>query len=97
MPRTTASAGYNQVVGARLRARRLELGLTQADLARRLEVSNTYVQNVEAGRANLTLGQLARIAAGLQAYPEIRLEPLGELEAPRLTLPGVTILERDPT
>jgi transcriptional regulator with XRE-family HTH domain len=76
MPRTTASASYNQAVGARLRVRRDELGVTQGEIARRLAVSTTYVQNVEAGRANLTLGQLARVAEALEAFPRIVLEPL---------------------
>ena len=76
MPRTTTSAQYMQVVGRALRARRLDLGIPQAEVARRLEVSATYVQNVEAGRANLTLGQLARVAAALDAVPRVTLEPL---------------------
>jgi transcriptional regulator with XRE-family HTH domain len=38
------------------------LGLTQAEIAERLGVSASYVSAVEAGRHNLTLGQLANIA-----------------------------------
>lgn len=81
MPRTTSSASYVQGVGARLRARRQELQLTQAEVARRLDVSPTYVQNVEAGRANLTLGQLARVAVALGAFPRVVLDPLPDVEA----------------
>lgn len=76
MPRTATSASYNGMVGAELRARRQDLGLSQAAVARRLEVSTTYIQNIEAGRANLTLGQLVRVADALDAFPRVVLEPL---------------------
>lgn len=64
------------MVGAELRARRQDLGLSQTAVARRLEVSTTYIQNIEAGRANLTLGQLVRVADALDAFPRVVLEPL---------------------
>lgn len=65
MPRTATSEITAKVVGAEIRRARTELGLTQSDVAARLQVGKSYLANVEAGRANLTLGQLAHIANAL--------------------------------
>lgn len=45
---------------------RQALGLTQAEVAGRLGVSPSYISAVEAGRRNLTLGQLANIANAMR-------------------------------
>ena len=50
------------VVGREIREASQALGLTQAEVAERLGVSSSYISAVEAGRRNLTLGQLANIA-----------------------------------
>jgi transcriptional regulator with XRE-family HTH domain len=50
--------------------------LTQATLAQRLGTSPSYIANLEAGRLNLTLGQLARIAGALDADLQIGMSPL---------------------
>lgn len=50
--------------------------MTQSDLAKRLGVSSAYVQKVEAGKANLTLGQLSRIAEALGTVLHIELTPI---------------------
>ncbi len=81
MPRTSTSEVYSTLVGHEIRQSRLAAALTQAELARRLNVSPSYISNVEAGRANLTVGQLALIANGLGAalnisLPIIEREPL---------------------
>jgi repressor LexA len=62
----------SKIVGEQIRAARLSAGLTQVELARRLEVSAPYVANVEAGRTNLTLGQLTNIATAMGVGLEIR-------------------------
>jgi transcriptional regulator with XRE-family HTH domain len=62
MPQTSYSALHAEKVGGRIRSTRVTLSLTQADVARRLGVSASYVAAVEAGRENLTVGQLANIA-----------------------------------
>jgi transcriptional regulator with XRE-family HTH domain len=66
MPRTAVSEVHAKVVGRELREARSALGLTQAEVARRLGVSRSYMAAVEAGRRNLTLGQLANIAAAMR-------------------------------
>lgn len=87
MPRTTKSATLSGVVGRHLRARRNELGLSQASLADRLSVSTTYVQNLEAGRCNVTVGQLERVSIALEAYPEITLRAMTPVPVPEPPVP----------
>ena len=71
MPRTAASEIHAKVLGRELRAARNALGLTQAEVARRLEVLPSYLAAVEAGRRNLTLGQLANIANAMRVGIDI--------------------------
>ncbi len=66
MPRTAVSEVHAKVVGRELRGTRRALGLTQAEVAKRLGVSASYVAAVEAGRHNLTLGQIANIANAMR-------------------------------
>lgn len=65
MPRTATSKVAAQQAGDAIRVARREAGLTQAQLGERLGSSGSYVANVEAGRENLTVGQIANIAAAL--------------------------------
>lgn len=66
MPRTAVSEVHAKVVGRELKDTRQTLGLTQAEVAERLGVSASYISAVEAGRRNLTLGQLANIANAMR-------------------------------
>ena len=66
MPRTAVSEMNAKVVGRELKDSRQALGLTQAEVAKRLGVSTSYISAVEAGRRNLTLGQLANIANAMR-------------------------------
>lgn len=79
MPRTVASDITARLVGQEVRSARRAAGLTQAEVADRLAISPAYVTNVEAGRLNLTLGQLTRIASALGATLDVKL-PLVEVE-----------------
>jgi transcriptional regulator with XRE-family HTH domain len=94
MPRTAASDLAARLVGHEVRSARRAAGLTQAELARRLGTSPAYVTNVEAGRLNLTIGQLARIADALGAdlrisLPPIEVEPVAVREpASGASVPG---------
>jgi len=73
MPRTHASEVAAKVLGTEVRRARCAAGLNQVELAARLGVSRSYVSNLEAGRVNVTVGQLANIADALKVGLEIRL------------------------
>lgn len=59
---------------------RQESELSLSDVAERLEVDKSYVANVETGRRNLTLGQLARIADALGRPGRHQVERAGACE-----------------
>lgn len=52
-------------VGSRLRARRLDLGIAQADLARKLEISPSYLNLIEHNRRRIGGSLLSRAARAL--------------------------------
>jgi transcriptional regulator with XRE-family HTH domain len=78
MPRTATSTVDARLVGAGIRAARSKQNLTQAALANRLQVSTAYVQKIESGRANPTLGQLANIARALTSSLRVEFVPAAE-------------------
>lgn len=88
MPRTRRSAIHAQLVGQRIRAAREDVGLTQLQLAERMEVSQPVVAALETGRGNPTVGQLAAVAEALQVgfdvdFPLLPATPrIGEIVAP---------------
>lgn len=54
-------------LGKALRARRLEIGLSQDDFADRIQMHRAYYSAIERGEKNITLATFHRVAAGLQA------------------------------
>ncbi len=56
-------------VGARVRTRRLELELSQEQLADRCEMHRTYVGSLERGERNVSLRNILRLAAALSVDP----------------------------
>ena len=79
MPRTAASEIHSKLVGRELRRTRQELGITQVQVAERIGVSASYIAAVEAGRRNLTLGQLANIANAMRLGIDVSfIRPNGE-------------------
>ena len=58
-------APESETIGQRLRARRVELGLTLADVAEQSGLSLPYVSNLERGRGNPTLEALRALARAL--------------------------------
>jgi transcriptional regulator with XRE-family HTH domain len=65
MPRTHTSNATSARLGIEVRRARVEQGLSQAEFARRMGVRPSYVASLEAGKRNVTLGQLANIADAL--------------------------------
>ena len=63
-------------VGARARQRRLELGVSIRELAERAGMSPRFLSDVEAGRGNIAIGRLHKLAVALQI-------PLVSLVRPR--------------
>lgn len=53
------------VFGERVRARRLEIGLSQMELAERAGMHFTYVSSVERGLRNISLVNIVRLAEAL--------------------------------
>ena len=45
----------NQQIGHRIKAKRKKLGITQADLSKRLLISPTYLNLMEAGKRKIDL------------------------------------------
>jgi XRE family aerobic/anaerobic benzoate catabolism transcriptional regulator len=76
-------------LGERLRATREERGLSLAELARRAGVSRRYLTEAEHGRANLSVGVLARLAEVLGTRPATLLTALEERGRERIALVGL--------
>lgn len=71
MPRTSRSEVYSHRVGQEIKKARASVGISQAELARRLGVSSAYVAALESGRHNPTVGQLAHIAQAMRVGLDI--------------------------
>ena len=67
MPTPISSAA--EAFGARVRARRQELGKSQEQLADDAGLHWTFVGQVERGRRNLSLHNILKLAAGLDIDP----------------------------
>ena len=65
MGRATVTDPHAVAFGARVRARRTKLGLTQEQLAERSGLHFTYVSSVERGERNVTLRTIVRLADAL--------------------------------
>jgi transcriptional regulator with XRE-family HTH domain len=68
---TRTSDIHAKAVGRELAHARREAGLTQQQLAQRLDVGRSYIARVESGTDNLTIGQLAHLANALGAQLRI--------------------------
>lgn len=58
---------------ARLTEQRLELGLTQTEVAARMKTSQSAVARLESGDADVRISTLERYAAALESSLELRL------------------------
>jgi transcriptional regulator with XRE-family HTH domain len=61
--------------GRQVRALRLARGWSQEELAAQAEVDRTFVGRVEAGKLNLTVGSIQKLARGLHCRVQITLHP----------------------
>ncbi len=60
------NANVNRVIGAGLRARRNKLGLTQAQVARRMGKGQSYVSKIEQGERSLYIAEIFMYADALE-------------------------------
>ena len=76
-------------VGARMRLRRMELGLTQSALAARFGITFQAVQKYEAGRVRISASRLYEVARALGTTPDFFFEGYGEgADAPAHEMPA---------
>ncbi len=61
-------------VGARLRALRLERGLSQVNAAEKAGIDETYLVKIEQGKANLTLETIEAFAKAYGARARVVIE-----------------------
>jgi transcriptional regulator with XRE-family HTH domain len=74
----------------RLRYHRLELGLTQEELAEKAALNPRHIQKLEAGELNVTIGTLVSIALAL----DVTLTELLEPHLPETTLASTDKIQR---
>lgn len=60
-----ASSSIGIAISRAIRERRVNLGVSQEELGNRADLHRTYISDIEAGRRNLSLRSLFRIASGL--------------------------------
>lgn len=73
---------FYEMLGRSIRSRRDALGLTQQDLAQRLNLSRTSVTNIERGRQRLLIDQFCMVAQILKCdYEELLAGALGKPKA----------------
>ncbi len=66
MPAQMAPNQVARILGANIRARRLQLRMTQQELADDLGTYDSYVSAIESGNKNVSLPRLADWAAALK-------------------------------
>lgn len=81
-----------EILGARIKTRREELGLRQEDLAASIGLSRTSVTNIERGRQRLFLDQFAEICRVLQITP-FEIYP-GQVELTSHSVPSQSTIEQ---
>ena len=70
-----ADRALKTTLGAQLRAIRLARGLTQEQLAEKLDVTPRYLAGIERGERNLTLDSVDVLAQQLGVVPSLVLDP----------------------
>lgn len=78
-----------QTLGHRLRERRMALGFTQAELARRAGVSLRFLVQLESGRGNISVQRLADVCQALNFPLEALFHRLGPAVREKLALVGL--------
>lgn len=72
-----------KAIGRRIAELRRARGLTQEALAEKIEVTPRYLQSVEGGHENLTVGSLVDLANALRVHVAALFEPPAETSPAR--------------
>lgn len=64
----------NERVGRRIKVRRVQLGITQAELAQKLSVGQSNLSYIERGERDVSVSLLEEIATALKCKPEYFLQ-----------------------
>lgn len=72
-----SSSDIGILVGDALRARRIEINLTQEELAERAATHDTYVGSVERGEKNVSLARFVRLCEALDVSASDVLAQVG--------------------
>jgi len=64
--------------GKKMYMLRIELKLSQEQVAERAQLDRTYISSVERGQRNISLLNICKLAAALEVSPESLLENLGD-------------------
>lgn len=74
------------IIAKNIKAHRLRLGLTQAELADRCDFQVQYVSRLETVPQNVSVDILVRVAAGLEVSI---IELVGEIQQPRAKIRAI--------
>lgn len=94
MPKTATSNVTSLATGHSLREARRKMGVSQNELATRLQVSPPYLSGIENGRSNTTVGQLSAIADALGVVLEIGFSVPEHLPEPAIPSPPPQLVRR---
>mgnify|MGYP001574471322 CR=1 FL=1 len=61
-------------IGEQIKKARAKIGMTQKELAKKLNTSQSVIARIEIGKQNLTIGRLVLIAQALRKKLYIRLQ-----------------------
>jgi transcriptional regulator with XRE-family HTH domain len=87
MPRTSSSSVASRVAGRAIREVRHEVGVTQAELARRMGTTPAYISALETGRTNSTIGHLWAVAEALGVELHLDFRVPSRRRAPDIPAP----------
>jgi len=68
--------GISVIIGQRLKSRRNNLDMTQAQLSYKVETDPSYIRKVESGKVNISVSKLHEIVAALDISLSELLEDL---------------------
>lgn len=92
------SENFYASLGQRIREERIRHGLTQKDLADKVDLTRTSVTNIELGRQKLLIHTLVEIAEALDLAPSTLLPQESPQEDPDAGKDGLeSLLQQRPT